>query len=186
MGASSQSIRRSLRGSSQTAIYSHVTEPGSHEPEFRKLWRDTGSLNKSGEFKQWLHIFVLRRATDGVPSIDAHSSLPWVNLMPKPDLENLKAMYHMTKLVQYPAGWEHWNLRISQATIQAKDKNYFGPYWMLLPRPDTGSLAQELVALKRRIHNEMFRDADPWSASMFELRVIESMEPFLIHTPERT
>lgn len=130
-------------------------------------------------------MFALAGKDDGVPSILQDRSLPWPNLMPKPCMETLLATDHMTQMVHYPSGWEHWKYSFAEITLDAERKLHFGPYWMLLARPDTGCLASELVALKRRIQNEMFRDADPWSARSFEQRMIESMEPFLINTQEK-
>lgn len=187
MAVSSQSIRRSLRGSSPIVNYSRPIEPGSSAPEFRKLWQSTGSLNERGEFRQWLHIFTL--ASDpqgsGAPSVSRQYSLPWVNLMPKPCLETLEAMHHIARFRQFPAEWEdRFSYYMQETDVVAPTKGTFGPYWMLLAQPGAQCLAQSMVGLKRRLQNEMFREHDPWSARDFERRVIESMEPFLIHQSE--
>jgi hypothetical protein len=86
----------------------------------------------------------------------------------------------MTKFIQYPYEWAMFGETLAGATARGG----FGPYWMLLPRPDLQALAQTMVTLKRRIHNEMFRDHDPWNGRTFERRVVECMEPFLIYPME--
>lgn len=147
----------------------------------RRVWKETGSVNAREEFKQHLHIFVLKsQPTSETPSIEMQRALPWVNLMPRPSKSNLLALWHMTKFAQYPSDWAMYTMHMLEASQLAKDKKSFGPYWMLLPTPSLQCLAQTMVGLKRRITNEMFRDSEPWNVRDFERRVIESMEPFLI------
>lgn len=146
-----------------------------------RVWHETGSVNNSGEFKMWLHIFALVTQPDGdAPHISEHHSLPWVNLMPRPCTANLEAMWHMTRFANYPSDWAMYNDYVAQARNAARTKNCFGPYWMLLPAPNSQRLAQELIAMKHRLRNEMFKDTIPWAAREFERRVVESMEPLLI------
>lgn len=180
MAASLQSMFSAPAGSSLTVI-----ELEGHE--YRLLWRSTDSIDARGEFRQWLHIFALESDPQGqIPSVKTQHVLPWVNLIPKPCIETLTALEHMTQFKQLPPAWRSWSWNLSDAAEKAREKNSFGPYWMLLPIPGLARLAQEMVSLKRRIQNEMFRDADPWCARTFERRVIESMEPFLIYQSEKS
>lgn len=185
METSLRPTQRSPSGSSLTANYSRPTD-GLPGDEFRRLWRESGSLNARGEFTQWLHVFCLEGSPDGVPSVNLSRTFPWVNLMPKPEIETLIAMQHMTKMAQYPEEWRDWSYKFEEVRLEARQKKRFGPYWMLLPNFSPATLAQTLVGMKRRIHNEMFRDADPWSAREFERKLIESLEPFLINQVEKT
>lgn len=126
-------------------------------------------------------MFCLEIAPGGIPSIKLDRTLPWVNVMPRPCMETLTATDHMTQLDHFPIEWDFWRGHVSDVTTQAQGKNCHGPYWMLLLHPGLQFLAQEMVGIKRRIYNEMFRDADPWSARDYERRVVQSMEPFLIY-----
>lgn len=159
------------------------------DPELQarsRFWHETNSVTYNGAFKQWLHVFCLTTGDGDVPCIKLSRAFPWVNVMPKPCIETLTATHHMTRMANFPDDWKDWQWKVSEVMLEARAPKRYGPYWMLLRAPGPQVLAQELVTMKRRIHNEMFRDADPWSAAEFELRVAESMEPFLIYPLEKT
>lgn len=155
----------------------------------REFWHLSGSMDEHGEFKQYLHIFVLRRDADGGGSHSVYEweSFPWIAVWPKPDIEELAAYWQMTKWELFPHAWESLWFRLEKLRALSQTSNKQGPYWMLLSKPQFAQCANAMVRIKRRLSNELGRDIPHRDIRPhhFEKALLDAMVPFRVMTPQQ-
>lgn len=168
-----------------SSLYEMTRDGVAVTDDMRESWYSSGSMTRAGEFKQHLHVFDMV-ATDHGENISSrqHRSYPWVNLWPRPDIEDLTAYWHMTEFKMLPLEWTHFWLDL--AALRATKKSH-GPYWMLLDKPHHAHCAQVLVQMKRRLTNELSRQVTSRGINMkvFDQAIIDALEPFRVLTPQQ-
>lgn len=163
--------------------------PQLNDRDRRTYWESLGAVDNRGQFKQWLHVFGM--AVDRgshYSSMLQHHVFPWLPLMPRPDLAEIEAIFHMTKLQNWPSEWPDlfwYHLAHLRADI-APHKSQHGPYWMLLSTPTDSACAQVLVGMKRRLTNELFKEGHAFSGPLLERRIIHAMAPFSIYPQQES
>lgn len=159
--------------------------PTPPENERRAYWESVGALDSRGQFKTWLHVFgMLVDKGSHYSSMAQHLAYPWLPIMPKPDLAEIEAVYHMTRMQHWPSEWPDmfwFGLSSLQQDCRTPNGVLHGPYWMLLSTPAEAQCAQILVGMKRRLTNEMFKDGRPFSTDDLERRIRHAMVPFLVY-----
>lgn len=159
-----------------------------------ELIQRTGSIDSNWEFKQWLHVWTISTQNtyrNYIGGASKHAAFPWVRLWDKPDLAEIMATYHITDFVNFPASWENLWYHLDDCIGERREDRsaVWGPYWMLLPKPGHSLLAGEIVGMKRRVVNELFKIGIPESAQDFstiqrtEFR--RALDPFRVMTPQQ-
>jgi hypothetical protein len=166
------------------SAWDYVNNSGEVTQATRDFWHESGSVNAKSEFTRYLHLF----STTGNPTYPfAHEVYPWVNIMPKLDVAELAAYWHITEFNALPIKWcGFWGTLHSLRAACSTSKVAFqgGPFWMLLPTSRADHLAQVLVGMKRKLTNEAIRlhAAVPTFVSY---GFHQAMEPYRVMTPQQ-
>lgn len=143
----------------------------------RRWWKETGSLGKNLVFRRHLHVFSIGKTRNEVAHMRQHYSFAWVNAMPKPDIEELTAIGHMTNFAMWPNGWDTF----IHALVVLGNYNRDPIYWILLAEPSASAATKYLVIMKRQISNEMFSAGAPFNGDLYNERIMHALEPLLVY-----
>lgn len=157
----------------------------SFDDERRDFWHQTGSINERGEFKQFLHIWIMSCKGPGPASVKEHEVLPWIAVWDKPALSDMSAYWHVTNFKGFPYGWEDLWDHITAMRNIAVSSMACGPYWMLLEHGSLSALGQKMAGMKRRITNELFLTNKTQSISAVNAELFYALTPFLVMTPQQ-